>query len=176
MSFDANRMAGMNTVKPSNNSTGKIRSFLAVSANSISSEKSNTKTILLRGVFKRTSWDINQGKEPETEPRNPEPHMSCYVPEPEPIDRHGVTAPLSPLPDMQSPTRGIRSYSARMITHTVYDAPQNLERAPGEEDTQPPDWNTVEASQTRLQDLGFGLPQSRRAKYQDPNHESTRYI
>lgn len=52
-------------------------------------------------------------------------------------------------------------------------APRDLEDAPSEVDTHPPDWNTVESFQTRLQDLDFTLTQSmsKWARDQDPNHE-----
>ncbi|KGO78279.1 hypothetical protein PITC_058920 [Penicillium italicum] len=52
-------------------------------------------------------------------------------------------------------------------------APRDLEDAPSEADTHPPDWNTVESFQTRLQDLDFTLTQSmsKWARDQDPNHE-----
>ncbi|KAJ5566544.1 hypothetical protein N7535_008182 [Penicillium sp. DV-2018c] len=36
-------------------------------------------------------------------------------------------------------------------------APRDLEDAPGEDDTHPPDWNTVESFQTRLQGLDYTL-------------------
>jgi hypothetical protein len=52
-------------------------------------------------------------------------------------------------------------------------APRDLEDAPSEADTHPPDWNTVESFQTRLQNLDFTLTQSmsKWARDQDPNHE-----
>lgn len=52
-------------------------------------------------------------------------------------------------------------------------APRDLEDAPSEEDTHPPDWNTVESFQTRLQDLDYTLTQSmsKWAREQDPNAE-----
>ncbi|KAJ5210057.1 hypothetical protein N7491_009869 [Penicillium cf. griseofulvum] len=226
-----------------------------------------------------TSWDTNRGKEPETEPQSPEPQtpsdMTCYTPEP--TDEHSVTTPISPLPDMQSPTREmppyplgsygkstavpvsvpindidgryfaldpnhlenlpdleldetpamsmsmhsqprhIQSYHHSIGNHLSHHgahgshhgshpvqishashavgvpvqvqgvqgvhtshrhghpgpAPRDLEDAPGEEDTHPPDWNTVESFQTRLQDLDYTLTQSmsKWARDQDPNQE-----
>ncbi|KOS48473.1 hypothetical protein ACN38_g455 [Penicillium nordicum] len=205
-----------------------------------------------------TSWDTNRGKEPETETQSPEPQtpsdMTCYTPEP--TDEHSVTTPISPLPDMQSPTREmppyplgsydpnhlenlpdleleetppmpmsmhpiqpqprhIQSYHHSIgnhlshgahgshnshpshpvhgshASHAVHNphnahsshashahghhgpAPRDLEDAPSEVDTHPPDWNTVESFQTRLQDLDFTLTQSmsKWARDQDPNHE-----
>lgn len=206
--------------------------------------------------------------------------MTCYTPEP--TDEHSVTTPISPLPDMQSPTREmppyplgsygkstavpvsvsipndidgrylaldpnhleslpdleleetppmpmsmhstqpqprhIQSYHHSIgnhlshgahgshgshASHTVHGshgshgshgvhnahnahsshgshvhghpgpAPRDLEDAPSEVDTHPPDWNTVESFQTRLQDLDFTLTQSmsKWARDQDPNHE-----
>jgi hypothetical protein len=190
--------------------------------------------------------------------------MTCYTPEP--TDEHSVTTPISPLPDMQSPTREMPPYplgsygkstavpvsvpindidgryfldpnhlenlpdleldetpamsmsmhSQRHIqsyhqsignhlshphhSHPVHShahvpvqsvqgvhsshahphthahpgpAPRDLEDAPGEEDTHPPDWNTVESFQTRLQDLDYTLTQSmsKWARDQDPNQE-----
>lgn len=196
--------------------------------------------------------------------------MTCYTPEP--TDEHSVTTPISPLPDMQSPTREmppypLGSYGKSMAvpvsvsvpndidgrylaldpnhlenlpdleleespaiplsmhpnqprhiqsyhhsignhlshgahashsshgshgvhgTHSAHTAhpvhtphtahghpgpaPRDLEDAPSEADTHPPDWNTVESFQTRLQDLDFTLTQSmsKWARDQDPNHE-----
>lgn len=203
--------------------------------------------------------------------------MTCYTPEP--TDEHSVTTPISPLPDMQSPTREmppyplgsygkstavpvsvsvpndidgrylaldpnhlenlpdleleetppmpmsmhpiqpqprhIQSYHHSIgnhlshgahgshnshpshpvhgshASHAVHNphnahsshashahghhgpAPRDLEDAPSEVDTHPPDWNTVESFQTRLQDLDFTLTQSmsKWARDQDPNHE-----
>ncbi|KAF4769216.1 hypothetical protein N7455_008776 [Penicillium solitum] len=234
-----------------------------------------------------TSWDTNRGKEPETETQSPEPQtpsdMTCYTPEP--TDEHSVTTPISPLTDMQSPTREmppyplgsygkstavpvsvsvpndidgrylaldpnhleslpdleleettpmpmsmhpsqpqprhIQSYHHSIGNHLSHGAhgshnshpshpvhgshgshgshgvhnahnahsshgshgshahvhpgpaPRDLEDAPSEVDTHPPDWNTVESFQTRLQDLDFTLTQSmsKWARDQDPNHE-----
>lgn len=159
--------------------------------------------------------------------------MTCYTPEP--TDEHSVT-PISPLPEMQSPTRempfplgtygksvpsvripnDIDRYPALdpnhleslpdleldespMAMHPRHihpyhsignhlgpnphavahahaqpgPAPRDLEDAPGEDDTHPPDWNTVESFQTRLQDLDYTLTQSmsKWAREQDPNSE-----
>ncbi|KAJ5153851.1 uncharacterized protein N7500_009290 [Penicillium coprophilum] len=234
-----------------------------------------------------TSWDSNRGKEPETEPQSPEPQtpsdMTCYTPEP--TDEHSMTTPISPIPDMQSPTREMPPYplgsygkstavpvsvpvpndidgryfaldpnhlenlpdleleespamsmsmhstqprhipsyhhsignhlshphgahgahgahashthSSHGPVHSAHaphavgvqglqgvhnshpahghpgPAPRDLEDAPGEEDTHPPDWNTVESFQTRLQDLDYTLTQSmsKWARDQDPNQE-----
>ncbi|KAJ6178128.1 hypothetical protein N7519_008589 [Penicillium mononematosum] len=59
-----------------------------------------------------TSWDTNRDKKPETEPQSPEPQtpsdMTCYTPPPS--DEHNATTPISPLPDMQSPTRDMPPY------------------------------------------------------------------
>ncbi|KAJ5781172.1 hypothetical protein N7457_006332 [Penicillium paradoxum] len=235
-----------------------------------------------------TSWDSNRGKEPEAEPQSPEPQtpsdMTCYTPEP--TDEHSTT-PISPLPDMQSPTREmppfpLGSYGKSTVVpvsvripndidgrcpaldpnhienlpdleldegpgmplamhsqprhphsyhhsignhlshgahnahnahgthavahphgahnahnvHNVHNAhnalnahnahnahthahgqpgpaPRDLEDAPGEDDTHPSDWNTVESFQTRLQDLDYTLTQSmsKWASQQDPNSE-----
>lgn len=51
--------------------------------------------------------------------------------------------------------------------------PRDLQDAPGEVDTHPPDWNTVESFQTRLQGLDYTLTQtmSKWAREQDPNQE-----
>ncbi|KAJ5371858.1 hypothetical protein N7517_003864 [Penicillium concentricum] len=235
-----------------------------------------------------TSWDTNRGNEPETEPQSPEPQtpsdMTCYTPEP--TDEHSITTPISPLPDMQSPTRemppyplgsygkstavpvsvpvpndidgryfaldpnhlenlpdleleespampmsmhstqprhiqsyhhsignhlshahgahgshvshgshshasavhgshpshavvqGVQGVHSQGVhsSHTAHGHPgpaRDLEDAPGEEDTHPPDWNTVESFQTRLQDLDYTLTQSmsKWARDQDPNQE-----
>ncbi|CAG8124605.1 unnamed protein product [Penicillium nalgiovense] len=220
-----------------------------------------------------TSWDTNGDKKPETEPRSPEPQtpsdMTCYTPPPS--DEHNVTTPISPLPDMQSPTREMPPYplgsygkstavpvsvsvpndidgryfaldpnhleglpdleleespsmpmsmhsnhrhihpyhhsignhlshgahgahgahsSHAASVHSAHNAhnahiahghghghpgpaPRDLVDAPSEADTHPPDWNTVESFQTRLQNLDFTLTQSmsKWARDQDPNHE-----
>ncbi|CDM33006.1 hypothetical protein DTO013E5_5789 [Penicillium roqueforti] len=80
----------------------------------------------------------------------------------------------------QSAHSGHRSHSVHNAhTHTSHPharpgpAPRDLEDAPGEADTHPPDWNTVESFQTRLQDLDFTLTQSmsKWARDHDPNHE-----
>ncbi|QQK47519.1 Clr5 domain [Penicillium digitatum] len=201
-----------------------------------------------------TSWDTNRSKESENEPQSPEPQtpsdMTCYTPEP--TDEHGVTTPISPLPDMQSPIREMPPYPLgpydpthleslpdleleespvmplsmhsnqprhipsyhhsignhlshgahgshiahishlshgvhsshgshgvhhAHVSHSVHGhpgpAPRDLDDAPSEADIHPPDWNTVESFQTRLQDLDFTLTQSmsKWARDQDPNHE-----
>ncbi|CAP86420.1 hypothetical protein EN45_052010 [Penicillium chrysogenum] len=218
-----------------------------------------------------TSWDTNRDKKPETEPQSPEPQtpsdMTCYTPPPS--DEHSATTPISPIPDMQSPTREMPPYPlgsygkstavpvsvsvpndidgryffldpnhleslpdleleespsmpmsmhstrhlhsyhhsiGNHLSHGVHGAhgshgshgvhsphaasvhgahnshpahghpgpaPRDLEDAPSEADTHPPDWNTVESFQTRLQNLDFTLTQSmsKWARDQDPNHE-----
>jgi hypothetical protein len=52
-------------------------------------------------------------------------------------------------------------------------APRDLEDAPGEDDTHPPDWNTVESFQTRLQNLDYTLTHtmSKWARDDHPNSE-----
>jgi hypothetical protein len=175
--------------------------------------------------------------------------MTCYTPEP--AEEHSVTTPISPLPEMQSPTREMPPFplnpygkstgsmsaqtphiDGRYLTldpnhleslpdliideeptmpltmhpnrHTYHSignhlpnlahahahshshghghghpgpAPRDLQDAPGEVDSHPPDWNTVESFQTRLQGLDYTLTQtmSKWARDQDPNQEIPRH-
>jgi hypothetical protein len=176
--------------------------------------------------------------------------MTCYTPEP--ADEISVTTPVSPLPEMQSPTREMPPFplnpygkstgplsvpipalnvDGRYFTldpnhleslpdliidedptmplamhsnrhyqsignhlpnhahvhanvhahaHSGHHAhghpgpaPRDLHDASGEVEAHPPDWNTVESFQTRLQGLDYTLTQtmSKWAREQDPNQE-----
>jgi hypothetical protein len=72
-------------------------------------------------------------------------------------------------------SHGVHSSHAAGVqgAHNGHPGPRDLEDAPSEADTHPPDWNSVESFQTRLQNLDFTLTQSmsKWARDQDPNHE-----
>ncbi|KAJ5766233.1 uncharacterized protein N7511_003849 [Penicillium nucicola] len=81
---------------------------------------------------------------------------------------HPVPAPLNlSLPAVSSPppVNGSASASA--------SAPRDLEDAPSEVDVHPPDWNTIESFQNRLEGLDYTLTQtmSKWAREGDPNQE-----
>ncbi|KAJ6168047.1 hypothetical protein N7497_000890 [Penicillium chrysogenum] len=72
-------------------------------------------------------------------------------------------------------SHGVHSSHAAGVhgAHNGHQGPRDLEYAPSEADIHPPDWNTVESFQTRLQNLDSTLTQSmsKWARDQDPNHE-----
>ena len=87
-----------------------------------------------------------------------------------PHGSHGVHS--SHVPGVHSAHNVHNAHTAHGHGHPG-PAPRDLEDAPSEADTHPPDWNTVESFQTRLQNLDFTLTQSmsKWAREQDPNHE-----
>jgi hypothetical protein len=82
----------------------------------------------------------------------------------QPLQQHAAPVPLS-IPAAAPAPAPVPGHSA--------SASRDLEDAPGEVDVHPPDWNTIESFQTRLQGLDYTLTQtmSKWAREGDPNQE-----